>query len=724
MIRIDDVVRKVERFHPDADIELLRRAYIFSAKEHLGQMRASGEPYLTHPLTVADILASQRMDVETVTTGLLHDVVEDTLTSLEDIEKLFGKSVAHLVNGVTKISNLGKLPKDQAQAENLRKMVLAMVDDIRVVLVKLADRTHNMRTLGFLRPDKRQRIAQETLEVYAPIAHRLGMSKVRAELEDLSFQHIDPEAYQRLKAEVEARSGSTEAFLQEVKARIEERLKDEGVEYVSVQGRVKRLYSIYLKLQRQKIPLEKVYDLAAVRIITREEKDCYFALGVMHKYWHPFQDRIKDFIAVARENGYQSLHTSVIGSEGYQFEVQIRTEKMQRIAEEGIAAHWKYKEGKGKDTSEDESTVWLRRLVEWQQDQPDDSAAEFAQNFKSEIKPKEVYAFTPKGKVVQLPVGATPIDFAYAIHTEVGNQCTGAKVNGRIVPLKYKIQNGDVLDIATTPGHQPSRDWMNFIVTVRARSKVKHWLTEQQRISSIELGKKLLEKEAQRLRIKLRAVLEDEKLKTVMSDHGFGKLEDLYAALGYGKLLPRTVLRPFVSSEAAEKADAKPSRLQQVSQAVKKALNLGDDRITIKGIDDVLVQRARCCNPIRGEDVIGYVTLGKGVAVHAKRCTNAANLMVNRERIVEIEWLGEEKKASLYSVPLAVTTEDRQGALAALVNAIANIKTNISDTRTTIYDNASARIDITVDITDIAHLERVIAALKGVAGVISVERTS
>ncbi len=721
MIRIDDVVRKVERFHPDADIELLRRAYIFSAKEHLGQMRASGEPYLTHPLTVADILASQRMDVETVTTGLLHDVVEDTLTSLEDIEKLFGKSVAHLVDGVTKISNLGKLPKDQAQAENLRKMVLAMVDDIRVVLVKLADRTHNMRTLGFLRPDKRQRIAQETLEVYAPIAHRLGMSKVRAELEDLSFQHIDPEAYQRLKAEVEARSGSTEAFLQEVVARIEERLKDEGVDFVSVQGRVKRLYSIYLKLQRQKIPLEKVYDLAAVRILTREDKDCYFALGVMHKYWHPFQDRIKDFIAVARDNGYQSLHTSVIGSEGYQFEVQIRTEAMHRIAEEGIAAHWKYKEGKGNDTSEDESTIWLRRLIEWQQNE---SAEEFVQNFKTEMKPREVYAFTPKGKVVQLPVGATPIDFAYAIHTEVGNQCTGAKVNGRIVPLKYKIQNGDVIDIATTPGHLPSRDWMTFIVTTRARSKVKHWLTEQQRISSIELGKKLLEKEAQRLRVKMRTVLEDEKFKTVLSDHGFGKLDDLYAALGYGKLLPRTVLRPFVSQEAAEKADAKPSRLQQVSQAVKKALKLGDDRITIKGVDDVLAQRARCCNPIRGEDVIGYVTQGKGVAVHAKRCTNAANLMVNRERIVEIEWLDEEKKASLYSVPLAVTTEDRQGALAALVNAIANIKTNISDTRTTIYDNASARIDITVDITDIAHLERVIAALKGVTGVITVERTS
>lgn len=729
MIRIEDVVRKVEKFHPDADIDLLRRAYIFSAKEHTDQLRASGEPYLIHPLTVAEILADMRMDVTTVSTGLLHDVVEDTLTTLEDIEKYFGKEVAHLVDGVTKISNLGKKSKEEAQAENLRKMVLAMVDDIRVVLVKLADRLHNMRTLKFLKPEKRKRIAQETLDVYAPIAHRLGMGKVRVELEDLSFQYLDPEAYARLREEVEKRRASTEAFLEEVRSRIAQRLNEEGVPFIRIDGRVKRLYSIYLKLQKQKITLDKVYDLAAVRIITKEQRDCYYALGVMHKYWKPFQDRIKDFIAVPRENGYQSLHTSVIGEEGYHFEVQIRTEEMHRIAEEGIAAHWKYKEGKGKDTSEDEMMTWLRRLVEWQQDTP--SAVDFVQAFKLDLYPKEVYAFTPKGKVVQLPRNATPIDFAYAIHTEVGNQCTGAKVGGRIVPLKYQIQNGDVVEILTTPGHKPSRDWLNFVTTSRARSKIKHWLTEQQRAKSIEVGRKLFEKEAQRLRLKARQVLDNEQLDQVLSDQGIAKLEDMFAAIGYGKLLPRTILMRFVPPEELERIEqGKTTRLQQVgdrvSEVVRKALRLGDDRIVIKGIDEVLVYRARCCSPIRGEEIIGYITLGKGVAVHSKRCKNVANLMVNRERIVEVDWVGADGrvdgKLDKYAVKIEVTTEDRQGMLAALTNTIANIKTNITAARTEIFNDGSAQIDITVDINDVKHLDRVIGALKGVEGVIAVER--
>jgi GTP diphosphokinase / guanosine-3',5'-bis(diphosphate) 3'-diphosphatase len=730
MIRIEDVVRKVERYHPDADIDLLRRAYIFSAKEHKDQVRASGEPYLIHPLTVAEILAEMRMDVVTVSTGLLHDVVEDTLTTLQDIEKYFGKDVAHLVDGVTKISNLGKKSKEEAQAENLRKMVLAMVDDIRVVLVKLADRLHNMRTLQFLRPEKRKRIAQETLDVYAPIAHRLGMGKLRVELEDLAFQYLDPEGYARLRAEVEAQRASTEAFLEEVRNRIAEKLNKEGVPFVRIDGRVKRLYSIYLKLQRQKIPLDKVYDLAAVRIITKEPRDCYYALGVMHQYWKPFQDRIKDFIAVPRENGYQSLHTSVIGEEGHHFEVQIRTEEMHRIAEEGIAAHWKYKEGKGADNSEDEMMSWLRRLVEWQQDTAT-SAVDFMQAFKLDLFPKEVYAFTPKGKVVQLPRKATPIDFAYAIHTEVGNTCTGAKVGGRIVPLKYEIKNGDVVEILTTPGHKPSRDWLNFAATSRAKSKIKHWLTEQQREKSIEVGRKLFEKEAQRLRLKTRSVLDSEQMNQVLSDQGISKLDDMFAAIGYGKLLPRTVLLRFVAPEELEKIEqGKTTRLQQVgdkvTQVVRKALRLGDDSIVIKGIDEVLVYRARCCNPIRGEEIIGYITLGKGVAVHRRSCKNVANLMINSERVVEVDWAGAQSKSNgnpeQYAVKLVVTTEDRQGMLAALTNAIANIKTNITEARTEIFNDGSAQIDITVDISDVKHLDRVAGALKGVAGVMAVER--
>jgi GTP pyrophosphokinase len=726
MIRIEDVVRKVERYHPEADTELLRRAYIFSAKEHKDQVRASGEPYLIHPLSVAEILADMKLDVVTVSTGLLHDVVEDTLTTLEDIEKYFGKDIAHLVDGVTKISNIGKRSQEEVQAENLRKMVLAMVDDIRVVLVKLADRLHNMRTLQYLQPEKRQRIARETLDVYAPIAHRLGMSKVRIELEDLAFRYLEPDAYRRLKEEVEKRRAATEAFLAELRERIAQRLAEEGVPYLRIDGRIKRLYSIHLKLQRQRIPLDKVYDLAAVRIVTKEPRDCYYALGVMHKYWKPFQDRIKDFIAMARENGYQSIHTSVIGEEGYHFEVQIRTEEMHRIAEEGIAAHWKYKEGKGQDAGEDERVLWLRKLVEDSQQDTRD-AVEFVEGLKLDLFPKEVYAFTPKGKVVQLPRDATPVDFAYLIHTEVGNQCTGAKVNGRLVPLKYRVQNGDVIEIITTPGHRPSRDWLNFVVTSRARGKIKHWLTEQQRVKSIELGKKLFDKEAQRLRLKTRQVLEGEQFARVLSDQGIARLEDMYAAIGYGKLLPRTMLARFVSPDELEKIEqGKTTKLQKVServtQVVRKALRLGDDRIVIKGIDDVLVFRARCCNPIRGEEIVGYITLGKGVAVHARRCKNVANLMVNRERIVEVDWVGASGKPDQYAVGLVVLTEDRPGMLAALTNAIANIQTNITEARTEIYHDGSARIDLTVEIADIKHLDRVLSALKGVAGVMSVER--
>jgi guanosine-3',5'-bis(diphosphate) 3'-pyrophosphohydrolase len=579
-----------------------------------------------------------------------------------------------------------------------------------------------MRTLQYLRPEKRRRIAQETLEVYAPIAHRLGMSKIRAELEDLAFQYLDPESYGRLKEEVEKRRAATEAFLEEVRTQIGDRLTDEGVPFVRIEGRIKRLYSIHLKLKRQKIPVDKVYDLAAVRIITRDLRDCYYALGVMHKYWRPFQDRIKDFIANPRENGYQSLHTSVIGDEGHHFEVQIRTEEMHRIAEEGIAAHWKYKEGVGGDTHEDEMMKWLRRLVEGQQETTD--ARDFIDSFKLDLYPKEVYAFSPKGRVVQLQRNATPVDFAYAIHSEVGDQCTGAKVNGRIVPLKYQIQNGDVIEVITTPGHKPSRDWLNFVVTSRARTKIKHWIAEKQRAESIEVGRKIFEKEAARLQLKAKRVMEDPQLARFLSDNGYPKIEDMFAAIGYGKLTARSVLARFVpEDELAQIDQGGTSRLQQMTKVVKRALRLGDDRIAIKGVDDVMVYRAPCCNPIRGEEIIGYITRGKGVAVHTKRCKNVANLLVNRERIIEVTWIGEGGSEP-YAVKLSVITEDRQGQLAALTNAIANIKTNIRDARTddSSYSDGVRRIDLTVDITDLKHLERVASAIKGVEGVIEVER--
>lgn len=721
MIRFEDVERKVERYHPDADLDMLRRAYIFSAMMHKDQVRASGEPYLIHPLSVAGMLADMKMDVETVTTGLLHDVVEDTLTTIKDISDKFGPTVAHLVDGVTKISNLGQVSKEDAQAENLRKMVLAMVDDIRVVLVKLADRQHNMQTLQFLKPEKRRRIAQETLDVYAPIAHRLGMSKIRAELEELAFQYLEPDSYKNLKEDVESRRVSTETFLEDVRTRIAERLTENGVSFLRIDGRIKRLYSIHLKLKKQGIPLDKVYDLAAVRIIVPEKKDCYFALGIMHQYWKPFQDRIKDFIANPRENGYQSLHTSVIGEEGHHFEVQIRTEEMHRIAEEGIAAHWKYKEGKGNDNSEVEMMKWLRRWVETQQDV---DAREFVDTLKLELYPKEVYAVTPQGRVIQMPSHATPVDFAYAIHTRVGDQCTGAKVNGRIVPLHYQIQNGDQIEILTSPNQKPNRDWLKFVVTSRARNKIKHYVALRQREDSIEIGRKLFEKEANRLGLKSKKVLDDPLLAKYRGENGYPKLEDMYAAIGYGKLLAKSPLAKLIPAEKLEELDkAETGRLQQMTKVVKRALKLGDDRIAIKGIDNVMVYRAPCCNPIRGEEVIGYITLGKGVAVHARRCKNVASLMINRERIIDVMWVGEGQ-GEPYAVKLAVKTEDRTGQLAALTNAVADAKTNIRAASTDEHDASDGlrRIELTVDIVDVRHLDRVRNALRRVAGVIEVER--
>ncbi len=721
MIRFEDVERKVERYHPDADLEMLRRAYIFSAMMHKDQVRASGEPYLIHPLSVAGMLADMKMDVETVTTGLLHDVVEDTLTTIKDISDKFGPTVAHLVDGVTKISNLGPVSKEDAQAENLRKMVLAMVDDIRVVLVKLADRLHNMQTLQYLKPEKRRRIAQETLDVYAPIAHRLGMSKIRAELEELAFQYLEPESYKDLKEDVESRRVSTEAFLEEVRTRIADRLAENGVPVLRIDGRIKRLYSIHLKLKKQGIALDKVYDLAAVRIIVPEKKDCYFALGVMHQYWKPFQDRIKDFIANPRENGYQSLHTSVIGEEGHHFEVQIRTEEMHRIAEEGIAAHWKYKEGKGNDNSEVEMMKWLRRWVETQQDV---DAQEFMDTLKMELYPKEVYAVTPHGRVIQMPSEATPVDFAYAIHTKIGDQCTGAKVNGRIVPLHYQIQNGDQIEILTSPNQKPNRDWLKFVVTSRARNKIKHYVALRQREDSVEIGRKLFEKEANRLGLKPKKVLDDPLLAKYRGENGYPKLEDMYAAIGYGKLLAKSPLAKLIPAEKLEELDkAEAGRLQQMTKVVKRALKLGDDRIAIKGIDNVMVYRAPCCNPIRGEEVIGYITLGKGVGVHASRCKNVASLMINRERIIEVMWVGEGQ-GEPYAVKLLVKTEDRTGQLAALTNAVADAKTNIRAASTDEHDASDGlrRIELTVDIVDLRHLDRVRNALRRVAGVIEVER--
>jgi GTP pyrophosphokinase len=721
MIRFEDILEKVERYHPETDLEMLRRAYIFSAREHRGQVRMSGEPYLVHPLEVANILADLKLDVITVSAGLLHDVIEDRPVTAEEMERYFSPEIARIVDGVTKISQMQFTSREEAQAESLRKMVLAVVNDPRVILVKLADRLHNMRTLNYVPREKQVRVSQETLDVYAPIAHRIGMGRIRGELEDLAFKYLHPDDHQRLKDAVDKKRPKLEADLVAIQKQMHAKLEENGIKVVEMEGRVKRLFSIFLKMQRKKVTLEEIYDLMAVRIIVGSLRDCYGALGVVHQNWTPIPGRFRDWIASPRENMYRSLHTSVVGLDGQSFEVQIRTEEMHQTAEEGIAAHWKYKEGKLGKQAEDNIFSWLRRLIDEQQETRD--PRDFLEDLKVDLYPKEVFAFTPKGKVIELPRGATPIDFAYTVHTEVGHTCTGAKINGRLVPLRYQIRNGDIVEIVTTPGHKPSRDWLRFVKTNRARTKIRRWLTERERIEAVELGKRLLEKETDKARLSLKKLITGGELENIAHEYGCQKTDDVLAAVGYGKVSPRSIVVRFVPEEALAGLEGQPkSKLAEVTDRVKKVLGFGDAPIRVKGMDNLMIYRARCCNPIRGEAIVGYITRGKGVAVHARRCNNVPGLLVNRERFVEVEWLkgdGLEPNA----VPVHVVTEDRQGMLADIATAIANIKTNIREARAGTNTDGRAELKLIVEIFDMKHLERVVNAIKAVDGVIDAERT-
>lgn len=722
MVRIEEIVEKVRRNHPQADLNLLRRAYLFSAREHKGQRRASGEAYLVHPLEVANILADMRMDAVSVSTGLLHDVIEDTLADPKTIRDYFGDEVAHLVEGLTKIAHISSVSREEQQAENVRKMLLAMVDDVRVVLVKLADRLHNMRTLEFLIPEKRRRIAQETMDIYAPIAHRLGMGKLRGELEDLAFRNLYPEDYREITAQLEKRRAANEAFLNDVTATIEKQMREAGVPFVRIEGRVKRIYSIWKKLQAQAIDLDQVYDLVAARVITPNEiRHCYAALGVIHHVWKPVPGRFKDWIATPRDNLYQSLHTSVIGSKVQPFEVQIRTEQMHLVAEEGVAAHWKYKEGNRGARDDDEAMTLLRSLIEWTQEVKD--SREFMDALKLDLYPKDVYAFTPMGKVIQLPRGATTLDFAYMIHSEVGNTCSGARINTRMVPLRTQIQNGDVVEILTSANAHPSRDWLNFVVTSRARNRVRHWVADQQRAESIEIGRKLFEKEAGRFQIPFKKLLSDSNgdLKRIAGEYGYGRTDDLLAAMGYGKIVPRNIIAKYLGPEKFEAlAQQKESKLRSGVRAVRRLLG-GDDAIVVRGVEDLMVNRARCCNPLHGEEIVGYITRGKGVAVHTKRCKNVQQLMVNPERIVNVEWASRPEKTA-YAVKLLATTENRTGMIAGITGAISDMKTGIRDARASIGPDQKGRIEVTVEVFDVKHLAKVTSSIKSVPGVLDVER--
>jgi len=713
-----ELLRTMRANRPGDDLELVRKAYEFSQKNHAGQTRASGEPYLVHPLSVAQVLAEMKMDAVAIAAGLLHDSVEDTSVTIVDIRKEFGEQVAHIVEGVTKISQIDFATREEQQAENLRKMMLAMVDDIRVVLIKLADRLHNMRTLEHLPPDRQQKIAKETLEIYGPIAHRLGMGKIRGELEDLGFRYLDPLTHQQVHDAVEARRKQGEQFLARVEQTLRDKLKEAGIT-AEVESRIKRLFSIHKKLVRQKISVDQVYDLYAMRVITKSLQDCYAVLGIVHNVWRPVPGRIKDFIAMPRPNFYQSLHTSVITEDGTPFEVQIRTEEMHRMAEEGIAAHWKYKDGPV-SAQDEQRLAWLRQVVEWQRDVSDPT--EFLSTLKIDLYPEEVYTFTPKGKVVVLPRESTPIDFAYTIHTEVGHSCVGAKVNGRMVPLRHKLHSGDIVEIITQPGHKPSRDWLAAVKSSRARNKIKHWLNIHQRERAVEIGRKLIEKEARKYRVAFKEI-KDEELRKIASDYGLGQIDDLMAGIGYGKYSARQVLARLAPASAAPVGDSERDKSGGIASVVRRVFggDSGNNAIRVKGHGDLLVYRARCCNPIRGEDVVGYVTRGKGVAVHAVNCPNVVNLLYEPERRIDVEWARDEGTPSSYPVKLTVSCDDRFGMLKQITAVISDAKTNIRDMQVR-SANAQANIDVILDIADLKHLENIINGVRKIPGVHEVQR--
>jgi GTP diphosphokinase / guanosine-3',5'-bis(diphosphate) 3'-diphosphatase len=723
--RFRDLLRKVRSYRPAEDLSSIKKAYEFSQEHHKGQARESGEPYLAHPLQVATILAEMQLDTTAITAGLLHDAVEDTSVTIDEIQAEFGEQVAHIVEGVTKISKIDFASSEEAQAENVRKMVLAMMDDIRVVLIKLADRLHNMRTLKFLSPERQNKIARETLDIYAPIAHRLGMGKIRGELEDLAFQYVDPISYNQVKDAIESRRKEGEAFLAEVQGVIEGKLKENKIN-ARVEARIKRLYSIWQKLQRQHISVDQIYDMLALRIITQSESDCYAVLGIIHNQWRPVPGRIKDFIAIPRNNFYKSLHTTVISDKGHAFEVQIRTEEMHKMAEEGIAAHWKYKDGPV-SARDEQRLAWLRQVVEWQRDIK--NSGEFLATLKIDLYPEEVYTFTPKGKIVVLSRDATPVDFAYTVHTEVGNTCVGAKVNGRIVALRYKLRSGDIVEILTQPGHHPSRDWLQFAKSSRARQKIKHWLNVHQRERAIEIGRKLIEKEARKYRISMKS-LSDTELMRVSNENGLAKPDDLLAAIGYGKFSARSILAKLVPPEDAQSFSGhQPAQTDDggtggFTSVVRRVFGGDSSAIKVKGHDDLLVYRARCCNPIRGEEVVGYVTRGKGVAVHSRSCANVVNLMFEQERRIDVEW-GKDgnvnKGQEGYPVKLSVACDNRPGMLKQIATVISDTNTNIRNMEAKTEDE-TATVEIVADIADLKHLDRIVTGVRKIPGVRDVQR--
>jgi GTP pyrophosphokinase len=720
VIRFETIRDRVRAYQPDADFDLLRAAYVVAAQAHQGQVRLSGEPYLNHPLEVAGILADLRLDIVSVACGLLHDVVEDTNVTNEDLERRFGKDVSRVIDGLTKLSRVEFSSAEANQAENVRKMIIAMTDDTRVILIKLADRLHNMRTLDFLREEKRQRIATETLDVYAPIAGRLGIGRIEAELQDLALRHLEPQTYRVLETRVKAKKRWAEDFIRDLSRSLKRELQAETIPG-ELSGRTKSIYSIYRKMHRQQIELDQMYDFIALRLVTDTVPHCYTALGVIHNVWTPIPGRIKDFIAMPRANGYQSLHTSLMTDSGTHFEVQIRTKDMHRVAEEGIAAHWSYKSSGSYGEQDIKRFAWLRQLLEWQKEVKDPH--EFLSSLKIDLYPDEVHCFTPRGEVKSLPRGATPIDFAYAIHTEVGHSCIGARVNGAMAPLRYQLRNGDICEILTRKNHLPSEDWLKIARTNRAKSKIRARLNAEAKRESIEIGRKLLEKEARSHGLSLRRVRAAPGLPDAMKRHGAPSLDDFFAAIGYGKVSAARALADAVPADKLKSApEQTPPSETGLASAVRRIIGRDPGQILVSGQNDILVHRARCCSPLPGEAIAGYITKGKGVAVHAAKCRHLADLARDPERQVAVSW--KSTTGTRYDAGFLVRVENRKGMLADITKIIAESDTDIRAFEGTADDAERGDIYVTVAVENAKEVGAISRLLQTVPGVIEVQRGS
>jgi GTP pyrophosphokinase len=724
LLRLNDILDRVTSYHPDPDLDLIKKAYVYSAKVHKGQLRKTGEPYLIHPLEVAGLLAELKLDEASVVTGLLHDTIEDTLATADEISELFGHEIAELVDGVTKLSQFSAAnTQEEKQAENFRKMVVAMAKDIRVLLVKLADRTHNMRTLDAMKPDSQERIARETLDIYAPLANRLGIQWIKNELEELSFKYLKPSEYAELAAKVATEAKEKERFVAEVVQILKDKLVEAQLTG-DISGRVKHIYSIWRKMRQLDIEFEQVQDVIGFRVILDTVAQCYETLGIVHSLWKPIPGRFKDYIAIPKPNLYQSLHTTVVGPSGERIEVQIRTREMHRIAEEGVAAHWAYKEkgrdGKGQQLSRKDAAEfgWLRQLVEWQRDVAD--PREFLETVKVDLFSDEVFVFTPKGEVKNLPRGATPVDFAYTIHSQVGEHCVGAKVNGKLVPLRSTLKNGDTVEILTSPHSHPSKDWLSFVKTSRAQARIRQFLRQAEHLRSIEIGRELAERELRRYGLTLNRALKSGDLEKAAQALGYRIADDVLAGLGYGKVSPLQLLQQILPPDKlAEASPTEPPATSRIGELFRKMARRPTEGVRINGIDDVLVRYGKCCNPVLGDAIVGYITRGRGVTVHTQACEKTRG--IDPERRVDVAWdvRGELKRP----VSLRVVTNDRPGILAEISHIFSEAGMNISQAscRTTTPGERAIN-DFEISVGDLKQLTSVIRSIERIEGVQTVQR--